>query len=171
MDGSLQTALDSVERATVAASGPRETDAHEAVTGALRAALALRSFAATTDNLIRTFAEKTTRRDPAVPASIEDAQLRRARLETMLQRTREDARKIESLTDPLIAALFTSDHAGEASDVKQARDALIASMETMRALADEMIDVMILREAELDPEYDEPAVPLAEVVAGFAKVA
>lgn len=170
MDGNLHDAMESVKQATEAASAPGRPP-HEAVTSALRAALTIRRYTSSIELLIRTFADLTTRRDTTMPSSVEAARAARANVEEVLLRSTSDSRNLQALAEPLVVALLTTNHAAEAVEVREAADAVVALLAKLNTLAHEMIDVMILREAELDPDDDEPAVPLADVIAGLDKVA
>ncbi len=168
MDAQLQTVLDAVKRATTVAVG-HERD--EVISSALRAALAMRRLQSSVDMLVRTFSVRTTTRDVSLLPPPELTRAARANLEELIERSERDAKNVVAMASPLVAGLLEAGHATEAVEVREATDSLVGSLTLLRALTDEMIDVLILREAELDPENDEPPVPLAEVLAGLDKVA
>lgn len=132
----------------------------------LRSALTLRRYTATTDALTRVFESMSTRRDhPHAPKTVAEARQARERAHEVITRARTDARMLEPHIDPLIAVLVATGDTSTAEEVKSACDAFLASAASLASAADDVVDVMLVYEAELDPDNAQPPVRLEDLEA------
>jgi hypothetical protein len=163
VDLALQDTIRGIDEAVARAAIDSED---RTVAKVLLSALSLRRFTATTDALTRTFVLLSTRRDhPSAPKDLESARRTRAHAHEVIARGRADARTLEPHVDPAVAILVASGHLAEAEEVQSASNAYLASLASLAAAADDVIDVMLVYEAELDPENVGPPISLAELEA------
>ena len=163
MDAGLEQTIASMDGA-IARAGLDTRD--RTAIDALRSALSLRRFTDTTGALARMYELLSTRRDhPYAPKNVAQARQARERAHDVMARARADARRLEPHVDPLVAALAASGDTSTAEEVKSACDAFLASLASLAAAADDVVDVMLVYEAELDPDNAQPPLSLDELEA------